>query len=100
PSQLARRGGRSQSDGAEGAAFPSESQARHLSLSQWRAFAGGHVRSQAHAGQVSSPASARRKSSNRAKDRNAAAVAIHFQEIWPERHGHQRNLSETRAARR
>ena len=55
--------------GAQAATFSGQGEARHLPVSEWRAVAGGHIRSEADAGQVSRQADALRQSADRAQDR-------------------------------
>src|SRR5215510_13500106 len=62
---------------AQSAAFCAEGKAGHLLVPKRRAFADGHVRSEAHAGQIQWAADARGKPPDRAEDREPVAFAIH-----------------------
>ena len=77
-----------------------EGEARHLPVHERRAVAGGQLRSEADAGQVSRPAAARRQPRHRAQDRRADALAVHVQEVRPVRDGRQRAVPVRRRLRR
>ena len=75
-------------------------QARHLPVHERRAVAGRHLRSEADAREVPRPAAAGRHRRHRAQDRRADAVAVHVQEVRPERHRGQRAVPARRRVRR
>ena len=81
---------------AEAAALRAARQARHLSVPERRPVAGGHVRPQADAAEVPRQADADAESEDRAQDRQPARLAVHVQEVRPERHRGQRDFPRDR----
>ena len=72
--------------------FSGQGQAQHRPLHGGRAVAGGHVRSQARAAEVSGTAAALGRPAHRAHDRRSAALAVRVQAVRAGRRSRQQLL--------